>query len=289
MGKLLRGISKNGGVIFTALDSTDIVRQMRQYHDTSAVASAALGRLLTAAGLMSAMLKDKRNTVTLRVKGDGPAGILIAVADGAGHVKGYVQEPFTEMPPRADGKLDVGGAVGKHGMLSVVKDLGMKEPYTGMVPLVSGEIAEDITQYYATSEQTPTVCALGVLVDKDLSILCAGGYLIQLLPGALDEEIDLLEKNVSQMQSVTYMMSHGTSLEAMMHQALNGFEPEILDISHVDYACDCSQLRVERAMISLGRQELQRLAQEEPVAKVSCQFCNKEYSVDVPGLLATLK
>ena len=176
MGKLLRGISKNGGVVFTALDSTDIARQMREYHDTSAVTSAALGRLLTAAGLMGAMLKQKQNSVTLRVDGGGPAGILLAVADGAGHVKGYVQEPFAEMPPRADGKLDVGGAVGRAGMLSVVKDLGMKEPYTGLTPLVSGEIAEDITQYYAVSEQIPTVCALGVLVDRDLSIVCAGGY-----------------------------------------------------------------------------------------------------------------
>lgn len=285
----MRGISKNGGVIFTGLDATDIVRQMRHYHDTSAVTSAALGRLLTAAGLMSAMLKDKRNTITLRVNGGGPAGILIAVADGAGHVKGYVQEPFAEVPPRQDGKLDVGGAVGRHGMLSVVKDLGMKEPYTGMVPLVSGEIAEDITQYYAVSEQTPTVCALGVLVDRDLSILCAGGYLIQLLPGTADEEIDRLEQNISCMQSVTSMMRLGASTKDMMQQALKGFEPEVLDVSHVDYACDCSRERVERAILSLGRQELQRLAAEEPVAKVSCQFCNKEYEVNVPDLLAALK
>lgn len=288
MGKLLRGISKNGGVVFTALDSTDIARQMREYHDTSAVTSAALGRLLTAAGLMGAMLKQKQNSVTLRVDGGGPAGILLAVADGAGHVKGYVQEPFAEMPPRADGKLDVGGAVGRAGMLSVVKDLGMKEPYTGLTPLVSGEIAEDITQYYAVSEQIPTVCALGVLVDRDLSIVCAGGYLIQLLPGATDGEISLLEENVAQMPSVTAMLSQGTPLEAMMEKALCGFEPEVLECSQVQYACDCRRARVERALISLGKEELRRLAAEEPMAKVSCQFCNREYCVDVPALLRGL-
>ena len=279
MGRLLRGISKNGGVIFTALDSTDIVRKMREYHDTSAVTSAALGRLLTAAGLMGTMLKQKKNTVTLRVDGGGPAGILLAVADGAGHVKGYVQEPFAEVPPRADGKLDVGSAVGKTGMLSVVKDLGMKEPYTGMIPLVSGEIAEDITQYYAVSEQIPTVCALGVLVDRDLSILCAGGYLIQLLPGAANDEISLLEENIAHMESVT----------AMLSQKICGFEPEVLEISSACYACDCSRERVERALVSLGREELERLAVEEPVAKVSCQFCSREYSVDVPALLRILE
>ena len=289
MGRLLRGISKNGGDIFTALDSTDIVRKMREYHDTSAVTSAALGRLLTAAGLMGTMLKQKKNTVTLRVDGGGPAGILLAVTDGAGHVKGYVQEPFAEVPPRADGKLDVGSAVGKTGMLSVVKDLGMKAPYTGMIPLVSGEIAEDITQYYAVSEQIPTVCALGVLVDRDLSILCAGGYLIQLLPGAANDEISLLEENIAHMESVTAMLSQKMPLEDMMNRALCGFEPEVLEISSACYACDCSRERVERALVSLGREELERLAVEEPVAKVSCQFCSREYSVDVPALLRSLE
>ena len=204
-------------------------------------------------------------------------------------MKGYVQEPFAEVPPRADGKLDVGSAVGKTGMLSVVKDLGMKEPYTGMLPLVSGEIAEDITQYYAVSEQIPTVCALGVLVDRDLSILCAGGYLIQLLPGASDAEISLLEENLTHMESVTAMLSQKTSLEEMMNRALCGFEPEVLEGSSVCYACNCSRERVERALVSLGREELQRLAVEEPVAKVSCQFCSREYSVDVPALLRSLE
>ena len=169
-----------------------------------------------------------------------------------------------------------------------MKDLGMKEPYTGLTPLVSGEIAEDITQYYAVSEQIPTVCALGVLVDRDLSIVCAGGYLIQLLPGATDGEISLLEENVAQMPSVTAMLSQGTPLEAMMEKALCGFEPEVLECSQVQYACDCSRARVERALISLGKEELRRLAAEEPMAKVSCQFCNREYCVDVPALLRGL-
>jgi len=203
MSRLIRAISENGGVLFCAVDSTDIVREAERIHKTSAVTSAALGRLLTAASMMGVMLKSEKDSLTLRIKGGGPSGTVLAVSDGAGNVRGYVEQPVVELPPRADGKLDVGGAVGRDGTLSVLKDLGMKEPYVGQVPLVSGEIAEDITAYYAVSEQTPTVCALGVLVDRDLSILTAGGYLLQLLPGASDAEITHLEQNVAAPPSVT--------------------------------------------------------------------------------------
>ena len=206
MSRLIRAISENGGVIFSAIDSTEIVAEMERIHKTSAVTSAALGRLLTAGALMGAMLKSPENSITLRVKGDGPAGLLLAVADGAGHVKGMVENPVVEIPLRADGKLDVGSAVGKDGTLSVVRDLGMKEPYIGQIPLVSSEIAEDITSYYAVSEQIPTVCALGVLVAPDLTIRRAGGFLLQLLPGATEEEISRLEANVASMKSVTQML-----------------------------------------------------------------------------------
>ena len=184
MSRLIRAISENGGVLFCAVDSTDIVREAERIHKTSAVTSAALGRLLTAASMMGVMLKSEKDSLTLRIKGGGPSGTVLAVSDGAGNVRGYVEQPVVELPPRSDGKLDVGGAVGRDGTLSVVKDLGMKEPYVGQVPLVSGEIAEDITAYYAVSEQTPTVCALGVLVDRDLSILTAGGYLLAVAAGS---------------------------------------------------------------------------------------------------------
>ena len=199
---MLRGISENGGIVFYGVDSTEIVREMERLHKTSAVTTAALGRLLTAASMMGIMLKSTQDSVTLQIKGGGPAGRLLAVSDGTGNVKGYVEHPVVELPPRADGHLNVGAAVGKDGTLDVIRDLGMREPYIGQVPLTSGEIAEDITTYFAISEQVPTVCALGVLVDKDLSVRCAGGFVVQLLPGATEEEIEHLEKNIKAMPSV---------------------------------------------------------------------------------------
>ena len=288
MPNLIRAISENGGVIFCALDSTEVIRRIEQIHKTSAVSSAALGRLLTAAGMMGVMLKSDNNTVTLRIKADGPAGTLIAVANGKGEVKGYIENPVVELPPRDDGKLNVGAAVGHEGMLSVIKDLGMKEPYVGQVPLVSGEIAEDITAYYATSEQTPTVCALGVLVDKDLSILKAGGYMVQLLPGATEEEISALEKNIAGMNSVTQMLLEGYSLTDMMEQALAGFAPNVLDEQSVTYTCDCSLARVQKALVSLGREELTKLSQEKNIIEVECHFCDKKYAVNATQLLEEL-
>lgn len=288
MSRLIRAISENGGVIFYALDSTDIAREAERIHKTSAVTTAALGRLLTAASMMGVMLKGPDNSLTLRVKGGGPAGTVLAVSDGQGNVRGYVEQPIVELRPRADGKLDVGGAVGKDGTLSVVKDLGMKEPYVGQVPLVSGEIAEDITAYYAVSEQTPTVCALGVLVDRDLSVMTAGGYLIQLLPGALESEITQLEKNIAALPSVTRLLRDGITLEGIMERALDGFSPNILDEREVCYRCDCSQDRVERALLSLGKQELSEMAQEEKPIEVCCHFCDKKYQVDAAALLAKL-
>ena len=210
MGKLIRGLSENGGIVFCGVDSTDIVCKAEQLHTTSATCSAALGRLLTGASLMGSMLKDDRDTITLRVSGNGPAGVVIACTDGTGNVKGCIDHPLVELPAKANGHLDVGGAVGKDGVLTVIRDNRLqKEPTVGQVPLVSGEIAEDLTSYYAYSEQVPTVCALGVLVDKDLSISCAGGYLLQLLPGATDAEITQLEQNIAAMPSVTEMLHGG--------------------------------------------------------------------------------
>ena len=285
MGNMIRGISENGGVIFCGVDSTNLVRTMEQIHKTSAVTSAALGRLLTAASIMGIMLKNSKDSITLRVNGGGPAGTVLAVADGMGCVKGYVENPVVEIPLRPDGKLNVGGAVGRDGTLSIVRDLGLKEPYVGQIPLVSGEIAEDITSYYATSEQIPTVCALGVLVAPDLTISCAGGYLLQLLPGATEEEITMLEKNIANVPSVTTLLQQGKTMQDIMEMVMQGFDPQVLDEYDVEYRCDCTEQRVERALISMGRAELEKLAAEEPVVEVNCQFCDKKYNVDVNKLL----
>ena len=287
MANLIRGLSENGGVVFCGVDSTELVRRAEQLHTTSATCSAALGRLLTGASLMGSMLKDDGDKVTLRVQGGGPAGVLIACTDGTGNVKGCIDNPLVELPPKADGHLDVGGAVGRSGVLTVIRDNRLqKEPTVGQVPLVSGEIAEDLTRYYATSEQIPTVCALGVLVDKDLSILCAGGYLLQLLPGATDAEIDTLEKNIAAMPSVTEMLRAGKTPKDMMELAMAGFAPQVLDERTVGYQCDCSEERTKGMLLSLGRRELVKMRDEDPDCEVVCHFCHSRYQYDLNDLIA---
>lgn len=286
MGKLIRGLSENGGIVFCGVDSTDIVCKAEQLHTTSATCSAALGRLLTGASLMGSMLKDDRDTITLRVSGNGPAGVVIACTDGTGNVKGCIDHPLVELPAKANGHLDVGGAVGKDGVLTVIRDNRLqKEPTVGQVPLVSGEIAEDLTSYYAYSEQVPTVCALGVLVDKDLSISCAGGYLLQLLPGATDAEITQLEQNIAAMPSVTEMLHAGKTPEDMMNLAMAGFNPSVLDEREVRYQCDCSRERTEQMLLSLGRKELEKLRDEDPRCEVVCHFCHTKYEFDLNKLV----
>lgn len=290
MSNLIRGLSDNGGVVFCGVDSTAIVREAERLHKTSATCSAALGRLLTGASMMGVMLKDARDTITLRVSGGGPAGTLIAATDGTGNVKGCIDRPLVELPPRADGHLDVGGAVGRDGVLTVIRDNRLqKEPTVGQVPLVSGEIAEDLTSYYAYSEQIPTVCALGVLVDTDLSILCAGGYLVQLLPGATDEEITRLEQNIAAMPSVTELLRAGKTPADMMQLALAGFAPAVLDEHTVRYRCDCSEARTRDMLVSLGRRELEKLRDEDPHCEVACHFCHAKYQFDLNELLKTME
>ena len=283
---MLRGISENGGIVFYGVDSTEIVREMERLHKTIAVTTAALGRLLTAASMMGIMLKSTQDSVTLQIKGGGPAGRLLAVSDGTGNVKGYVEHPVVELPPRADGHLNVGAAVGKDGTLDVIRDLGMREPYIGQVPLTSGEIAEDITTYFAISEQVPTVCALGVLVDKDLSVRCAGGFVVQLLPGATDAEIDTLEKNIAAMPSVTEMLRAGKTPKDMMELAMAGFAPQVLDERTVGYQCDCSEERTKGMLLSLGRRELVKMRDEDPHCEVVCHFCHSRYQYDLNDLIA---
>ena len=287
MANLIRGLSENGGVVFCRVDSTQIVRKAEKLHTTSATCSAALGRLLTGAALMGSMLKDDRDQITLRVSGGGPAGVVIACTDGTGNVKGCIDHPLVELPAKPNGHLDVGGAVGKDGVLTVIRDNRLqKEPTVGQVPLVSGEIAEDLTAYYAYSEQVPTVMALGVLVDKDLSILCAGGFMVQLLPGATDAEIDQLEKNIAAMPSVTTLLHEGKTPEDMMQLALAGFDPNVLDERDVHYQCDCSAERTKEMLFSLGRKELVRMRDEDPACEVVCHFCHSKYQYDLNDLLA---
>ncbi len=289
MGKLVRCITSDGAIMATAVDSTDIVAAAEQYHCTSAVVTAALGRLLTAASMMGNMLKGKDNSITLRVSADGPAGSLIAVSDWEGNVRGYVMNPVVELPLNAKGKLDVAGAVGTNGTLFVMKDLGLKDPYNGHIPLVSGEIAEDITAYYAISEQIPTVCALGVLVNPDLTVNVAGGYIIQLLPGADDATIDKLEKSIEGMRSVTQMLADGITPEEMIKLALKDFEVEVLYTQDVAYKCNCSKQRVQQALISIGAEDLKKLAEKQDVTEVKCHFCDKAYTFTGDDLMKLLK
>lgn len=277
MGRILRVISSDGSVMMCIADTTDVVSKAENIHKTSAVVTAALGRLLTAASLMGNMLKGENDSITLRLSGNGPCGSLIAVSDYHGNSRGYVQNPIVELPLNSYGKLDVSGAVGKQGNLYVIRDLGFGEPYVGQLPIVSGEIAEDITSYYAISEQIPTVCALGVLVNPNLTVNCAGGYLVQLLPGAGEDTISLLEKNINGIESMTQMLSKGLSLEEICDLVLDGLEHEILDEFPIEYRCNCSKERVEKALVSIGREELQKIIDEQDSAEICCHFCNKKY------------
>ena len=260
MGKIVRYIAVDGSAFVIATDSTDIVYEAEQIHKTSATVTAALGRLITATSMMGDMLKDKEDSITVRMNGGG-----------------YVQNPVVEIPLKENGKLDVSGAVGTDGQLYVIKDIGMKEPYVGQVPIISGEIAEDITNYFATSEQTPSVCALGVLVNPDLTVKKAGGYIIQLLPGCPDEIIDIIEKNVSEIPSVTTMLDEGMTPDEIAIKAMQGIELDKLDESTAEYRCNCSRKKVENALISTGIEALTEMANDDKDTKVECHFCNKEY------------
>ncbi len=288
MAQIVRTISRDGGVVCSAIDSTDIAAEAERIHKTSATVTAALGRLLTAGSLMGSMLKKKEESITLRLSGGGPAGLLLVVSDGEGNVRGTVDNPVVEIPLNSYGKLDVAGAVGREGTLSVVKDLGLKDPYVGQVPIVSGEIAEDITHYYAVSEQIPTVCALGVLVNPELTVRAAGGFLVQLLPGATEEEITRLEENVKELPAISKMIDSGMTPEEIAKKVLAGFEPEVLDRFEVGYRCDCSRRRVERALISIGREDLEKLAEEQEETEVCCHFCDKKYRFTAGDLKALL-
>ena len=285
MAESVRCIATDGTLFVTAIDATDIVNRAAEIHQTSAVTSAALGRLLCAASLMGSALKGKDDALTLRINGGGPAGTVMAVADSEGNVRGYVQQPVVELPLNKVGKLDVAGAVGKDGFVTVIKDLGLKDPYVGQTPIVSGEIAEDITAYFASSEQIPTVCALGVLVNPDLTIKAAGGFLIQLLPTAMDDTIDKVEQSIEGLPSVTVLLTQGLTPEEICRKALRLFDLEVLDKASPAYVCRCSRAKVEAALISTGKDELLDMAKQKRT-EVCCQFCDKVYRFSSEEILA---
>ena len=290
--QIIRVLAKDAPVKASAITGRDLVERARHIHKTLPVATAALGRALMACSMMGNQLKEPDGSVTLQIKGSGPLGRITAVADSGGNVRGYAQNPMVDLPLKGPAKLDVGSAVGTPGSLTVIKDLCMKEPYVGTVPLLSGEIAEDVTRYFAESEQIPTACALGVLVDVDQSVLCAGGYLIQLLPGADGAVISAVERGVERVGPVTEVLRGGKSALALVKDVLREFELEVLEEAPVEYRCYCSRDRVTRALISMGREELRALIDEQGRAELTCQFCDRVYDYskeDLEALLASLE
>lgn len=281
MGKLVRAIAGDGNIRIAVADTTDIVERARQIHDLTPVASAALGRTLTAASIIGNDIKEETGSVTIRINGGGPLGSIVVVSDSSGNVRGYVQNANVDLPLKENGKLDVGGAVGTGGMLTVIRDLNMKEPYVGSVQLISGEIAEDFAAYFVESEQTPSACALGVLVDVDRSIKAAGGYIIQLMPGATDEMAERLEKNVAAAGPITSMFSDNMTVKEILEKVLEGYEPRILEECSIEYKCYCSRQRVESALASIGEEELFDIEKEGKPISITCQFCDKVYAFSV--------
>lgn len=275
--EIVRAITADGLVKAAAITGRDLVERARNIHTLLPVATAALGRTLMAASLMGDAMKIDGSSLTLQIKGGGPLGTILAVSDEAGNVRGYVQNPHVEMMEKAPGKLDVGRAVGETGSLTVIKDLGMKEPYVGTIDLLSGEIADDIAAYFVESEQIPTACALGVLVGTDQSVTSAGGYLIQLLPGAGEDIITKIEAGVQRVGSVSHALEGGLDGAGLLRAVLSDFDLEILETHPVEYRCYCSRDRVTRALISMGREELSSLIQEQGQAELTCQFCDQIY------------
>ncbi len=289
--EIVRAITADGLVKAAAITGRDLVERARNIHTLLPVATAALGRTLMAASLMGDAMKIDGSSLTLQIKGGGPLGTILAVSDEAGNVRGYVQNPHVELMEKAPGKLDVGRAVGETGSLTVIKDLGMKEPYVGTIDLLSGEIADDIAAYFVESEQIPTACALGVLVGTDQSVTSAGGYLIQLLPGAGEDIITKIEAGVQRVGSVSHALEGGLDGAGLLRAVLSDFDLDILETHPVEYRCYCSRDRVTRALISMGREELSSLIQEQGQAELTCQFCDQIYRYskeDLEEILANM-
>ncbi len=288
MGTIIHALAADGNIRLAVITASDIVEQARQIHGLSPTATAALGRTLLGTSLLGNDLKGENDTVTVRISGSGPIGNVVAVSDSSGNVRGYADVPSADLPTRSDGKLDVSGLIGKDGTLTVSRDLGMREPYIGSVALVSGEVAEDFTAYLAESEQTASACGLGVLVGTDRSVLAAGGFLVQLLPGAPEELITTLEDNIFLMDQLTTILREDGAQE-VMNQVLKGLNPQILSTDTVSYRCPCTRLRLSAALRSVGAEALRELAGEGTPAEVICQFCGKNYTFTPEELLALSK
>ena len=286
--RIVRAISTDGMVQAAAICSRDLTERARQIHKTLPVATAALGRALAAASMMGNALKSDGASLTLQFKGGGPLGTVLAVSDNEGCVRGNVTNPHTDLPLRPDGKLDVGGAVGHDGTLTVIKDLHMKEPYVGTIDLLGGEIAEDVAGYFVESEQIPTACALGVLVDRDQSVKSAGGYLIQLMPGAGEDTIAKVEGGVMAAGPVSAILEQNDDPEALLRTVMSDFDLKILETCPVSYKCYCSRQRVERALISLGKSELEQMLAEQGGCQLTCQFCDAVYDFSADDLRALI-
>ena len=288
MDRIVRAISSDGLVQAAAICSRDLTERARQIHKLLPVGTAALGRTLSAASLMGNALKDGGASLTLQIKGGGPLGTVLAVSDNQGNVRGYVTNPQVDIPLRPDGKLDVGGAVGHEGTLTVIKDLHMKEPYVGTIDLLGGEIAEDVAAYFVESEQIPTACGLGVLVDRDQSVKAAGGYLIQLMPGATEDTIVKVEGGIMAAGNVSAILDKDDDPEHLLREVMSDFAPKILETCPVEYRCYCSRQRVERALISLGKDELRQILDEQGHCSMTCQFCDAVYDFSGDELKALI-
>ncbi len=285
MDILTKAVTRDGFMRIYAVTSKETVEAARKVHNTTPVATAALGRTLTAGILMGAMQKNENAELTIQLKGGGPLGLMIVVAKHDGFVKGYVENPLVSLPLNEKGKLDVGGAVGTDGYLSVVKDLKMKEPYIGRVPLQTGEIGDDVAYYFAQSEQVPSVVALGVLVDKDYSVRASGGFIVQVMPDCDELSLQRLEKRIASLKSVTALLEEGLDGEDIINYIMEGFEIEILEKTEVGYRCDCSRERTYRAVKSLGEKEIKAIIEEDQKAEVNCHFCSKTYVFEKDELL----
>lgn len=284
---IVRATAGNAQIRAFAATTTELVEQAREHHGTSPVATAALGRLLTGGVMMGSMMKNDSDVLTLQISCSGPIGGLTVTADALGNVKGYVNEPDVMLPPK-NGKLDVGGALGQ-GILNVIKDMGLKEPYAGQTILQTGEIAEDLTYYFATSEQVPSSVGLGVLMEKNNTVRCAGGFIVQVMPFIEEVVLAKLEENISKIQSVTSMLDNGHTPEEMLAQVLDGLDMEITDTLPAQFYCNCSKERIEKAIISIGKKDIQEMINDGETIEVKCHFCNQAYSFTVEELKALLK
>ncbi|EOD00908.1 Hsp33 family molecular chaperone HslO [Caldisalinibacter kiritimatiensis] len=274
---VIRAIDKEKSIRIFIATTTNVVEDARKIHNTSPTVTAALGRTLTASAIMGFMMKGEKDKLTLKIRGNGPIGNIIAVSNNKGEIKGYVQNPSADLPTRSDGKLDVGGVVGRSGKLTVIRDLGLKEPYIGQSNLITGEIGDDLAQYFVTSEQQPSAVALGVLVDKDLSTKAAGGFILQVLPNIQEENLVKLEQKINKLESISKYIDKGYTPEELLERLFGEFQMEIKDKKEIKYTCDCSRERLEGVLISVGEEELKKMIAEDGEAEVVCHFCNTKY------------